>query len=251
VCAVPAAAADPVRLRVLFDNLPHDEGLTTGWGFACLIEGIGRTLMFDTGADGSVLLANMARLGIEAADVDAVFISHAHGDHTGGLAALLGRNPRVTLYLPASFPDELGRGAGRLGALVETVDGQPRRLFDGAYSTGEMGRDVREQALILDTEPGLVLVTGCAHPNVALMAEQAAGYLGRPIHLVLGGFHLQRGTEAEIREVIDRLRELGVRRVAPSHCTGDRARELMREAWGVNFVDSGLGAVVEIPAAGP
>jgi 7,8-dihydropterin-6-yl-methyl-4-(beta-D-ribofuranosyl)aminobenzene 5'-phosphate synthase len=245
------AAAGPARLQVLFDNLPHKEGLTTDWGFACLVQGVGKTLMFDTGANGRTLLGNMARLGVEPRELDAVFVSHAHGDHTGGLAALLSRNPRLALYLPASLPAELGHGAERLGATVETVDGQPRRLFHGVYSSGEMGSGVREQALILETGPGLVVITGCAHAGVSLVAEQAAEYLNKPIYLLMGGFHLQGKTDAEIREVIVRLRELGVRKVAPSHCTGNRARELMRETWGPDFVESGLGAVIEIPAEAP
>jgi 7,8-dihydropterin-6-yl-methyl-4-(beta-D-ribofuranosyl)aminobenzene 5'-phosphate synthase len=215
------------------------------------VEGIGKLLMFDTGANGRVLLGNMALRGLEPGDLDAVFVSHAHGDHTGGLAALLSRNPRLTLYLPASLPAELGHGAERLGATVETVDGQPRRLFHGVYSSGEMGSGVREQALILETGPGLVVITGCAHPGVTRIAEQAIEYLNKPIYLLMGGFHLRGETDDAIRAVVARLRELGVRKLAPSHCTGSRARELMRDTWGLDFIESGLGAVIEIPADAP
>ena len=54
-------------------------------------------------------------------------------------------------------------------------------------------------------------------------------------------------SEAEIGSIIRRLQALGVRKVAPSHCTGDRALRLFRDAWKDDFVDSSLGAVIEVP----
>lgn len=115
------------------------------------------------------------------------------------------------------------------------------------YSTGEMGTTIKEQALIVDTPRGLLVITGCAHPDVADMAERAKKYLGKDIYLLMGGFHLGGKTDAEIRTVTKRLKALGVRKVAPSHCTGDSAIRLFREEWKNNFVEGGMGAVIEIP----
>ncbi|MGD8597813.1 MAG: MBL fold metallo-hydrolase, partial [Anaerolineae bacterium] len=58
-------------------------------GLAFLIEAESRRVLFDTGQSGSVLLHNLDLLGVEPATIDAVAISHAHYDHTGGLPALL------------------------------------------------------------------------------------------------------------------------------------------------------------------
>jgi len=41
------------------------------------------------------------------------------------------------------------------------------------------------------------------------------------------------------------IQTLGVRRVAPSHCTGDQAIAHFREQWGEDFVRSGCGAFIE------
>ncbi len=241
-----AVATDALQFHVVFNNVPYKAGLETGWGFACLIEGLDTTVLFDTGASGEVLVSNMEHLGLDPKSVQAVVLSHPHQDHTGGLSAVLARQPGVTVYLPESFPADFKHSVQAAGAAVDVIAG-PRRLFDGVHSTGVMGSVVKEQALIVDTSAGLVLVTGCAHPNVAEMAERAKKVHGKDIYLLMGGFHLLSSSRAEIRSVIARLRELGVLKVAPSHCTGDEAIEMFRDAWGEEFVDGGLGAVIDVP----
>jgi 7,8-dihydropterin-6-yl-methyl-4-(beta-D-ribofuranosyl)aminobenzene 5'-phosphate synthase len=236
------SSEDRLRLHVVFNNVPYREGLESSWGFSCLIVGLDKTILFDTGGDGGILLSNMRHLGLDPKAVDAVVLSHIHLDHTGGLGALLARNPHVTVYMPESFPTAFRQEIQSLGAAVETVSG-PWQLMDGVYSTGEMGFAIKEQALILDTQEGLVLITGCAHPNVADMAERAKTYLKKNICLLMGGCHLGGSSDAEIRVIIRRLKELGVRRVAPSHCTGHLAIRMFRDAWGDDFIEGGLGAL--------
>lgn len=235
---------DHIRLHVVYNNLPLKAGLQAGWGFACLIEGLNMSVLFDTGGDGNILLSNMQKLSLEAGAVGAVVLSHIHGDHTGGLEMILSRSPDVTVYVPESFPASFTREVKQLGAVVETVSGA-RQLFDSVYSTGEMNHGIKEQALIVETVRGVIVITGCAHPGVADMAERAHSFLGRDIYLLMGGFHLGGRSDAEIRAIIKRLKALGVEKVAPSHCTGDKAIHLFREAWGGNFIEGGLGAVVE------
>jgi 7,8-dihydropterin-6-yl-methyl-4-(beta-D-ribofuranosyl)aminobenzene 5'-phosphate synthase len=224
------AEHDKVTLHVVFNNLPYKTGLKTSWGFACLIDGLDKVVLFDTGGNGDILLSNMQQLGLDADSVEAIVLSHIHGDHTGGLAAFLARNPDVTVYVPESFPASFQQELTHLGAAVETVSG-PRQLLNSVHSTGEMGRATKEQALIVDTSGGLVVITGCAHPNVADMAEQAQAYLGKNIFLLMGGFHLGGESDEEIRAIIKRLKSLGVKKVAPSHCTGDAAIGMFRDAW--------------------
>jgi len=239
------AGQDQIRLHVVFNNLPYKVGLQTGWGFACLIEGLDKVILFDTGGDGDILLSNMQKLALDPHAVEAVVLSHIHGDHTGGLSAFLARNPDVTVDMPESFPAWFQQEVKQLGAVMETIAG-PRRLFGSVHSTGEMNHGIKEQALILDTSRGLVVITGCAHPNVADMAEHAQAYLGKNLYLLMGGFHLGGKSDAEIRTIIKRLKALGVRKVAPSHCTGDNAIRLFRDTWNEDFIEGGLGAVIEV-----
>ncbi len=237
---------DRLRLQVVFNNIPYQSDLQTGWGFSCLITGPEWAVLFDTGGDGRILLANMQRLGLAVEELDAVVLSHIHGDHTGGLGAILERKTELTVFMPHSFPASFEREVGRCGARAEIVDG-PRRLGEGLYSTGEMGRAIKEQALIVDARPGLIVITGCAHPGVEHMAEQAMRYRGAGISLLMGGFHLGGLPDAQLEAVIKQLKALHVKKIAPSHCTGDRAMAMFHAAWGRDFVAGGLGAMIEVP----
>ena len=236
--------SDRPRLTVLFDNVPQVEGLQTSAGFACLVQGLERTVLFDTGGDGEILLSNMQKLGIDPAVVDVVFLSHAHWDHINGLQRFLEENPDVEVWMPAHFPETVREQVRTAGARLRIVEG-PARLFDGAHTTGEMGSQLIEQALVLETRAGLALVTGCAHPNIADIVEQTRRRHKRTVYLIAGGFHLRSTQEAELGTVMRSLEQDGVTRVAPSHCTGESAVTAFRRTWGDGFVESGCGAVIE------
>jgi 7,8-dihydropterin-6-yl-methyl-4-(beta-D-ribofuranosyl)aminobenzene 5'-phosphate synthase len=233
------------RLTVVFNNVAYKPGLATGWGFACIVQGYAKTILFDTGASGEVLLANLKSLGFSPSDVDVVVLSHAHGDHTGGLQRFLERRHDVTVYFPESFPATYKTTITGYGAKVVTTN-KPQSLFDGVHTTGELGRAIKEQALILDTPRGLVLITGCAHPHIDKIAAVAKDYLHKDIYLLMGGFHLLDRSETDIKNIIKALKSLGVQKVAPSHCTGETAMALFRDAWQDNYIEGGLGAVIEI-----
>ena len=242
----PQATTPPLRITVVYNNVPYAPELTTAWGFAAVIETGRGTVLFDTGGDGPTLLANMQQLGIDPKSIDVVVLSHIHGDHTGGLADLLAHRPNVTVYMPRSFPDAFRRAVERRGARIEHVR-DPRHLFANLYSTGEMGEGTDEQALIIDTSTGLVTLTGCSHPGIVDVATAARTYRDKEIHLLMGGFHLDEQGDRSLRATLQALQELGVQKVAPSHCTGDRAIALFRKQWGNDFVEGGCGAVIEIP----
>jgi 7,8-dihydropterin-6-yl-methyl-4-(beta-D-ribofuranosyl)aminobenzene 5'-phosphate synthase len=98
---------NPVRVTSVFNNISSRTGLKTGWGYACLIEGMEKTVLFDTVADGRRLLFNMRHLEKRPENVDTIVLSHSHQDHVGGLKAFLALNPHVTVYAPASFPSSV------------------------------------------------------------------------------------------------------------------------------------------------
>jgi len=92
-----------MKITILYDNTVFKEGLQPDWGFSCLIKAHNRTILFDTGSNGSILLENMKKLKIQPSSIDDVFISHAHFDHIGGLSAFLNKNNQVNVYVPVSF----------------------------------------------------------------------------------------------------------------------------------------------------
>ena len=79
--------------------------------------------------------------------------------------------------------------AKRAKAELTLVKG-PRRLGEGLWSTGTMGRGTKEHGLILATQLGPALITGCAHPGTHRMAARATAVTEKRLRLVLGRFHL-------------------------------------------------------------
>jgi 7,8-dihydropterin-6-yl-methyl-4-(beta-D-ribofuranosyl)aminobenzene 5'-phosphate synthase len=232
-----------VEIKVLFDNYTTDPKLATAWGFAALVTFDGHTILFDTGADGTMLVANADLMDVDLNAVEAIVISHAHADHTAGLPAVLDRIGPRPLYLLGSFPASLREGAGHQCETTMVPDAG-FDLFEGLHLTGNAGGSIPEQALVAETSEGLVVVTGCAHPGILEIVRLAAERYGRPIHLVMGGFHLGGQPMSSIQAIIEGFRELGVAHVAPTHCTGDEAIAAFREAWGSDFVQAGVGAVI-------
>jgi 7,8-dihydropterin-6-yl-methyl-4-(beta-D-ribofuranosyl)aminobenzene 5'-phosphate synthase len=229
-----------MALTLVFDNNPFDPRLQTSWGFAAWLEYGDRTVLFDTGGNGSLLLRNMAVLDLDPQTVDIVVLSHIHGDHTGGLASLLAVNPQVTVYLPQAFPTRFKDQVHAAGAAVVEVDA-PIEILPGLWSTGQMGTGIVEQALVAGTEEGLVVVTGCAHPGVDKMVARANEIAQDKIALVVGGFHLGGSSRRRIENIISELQRLGVQQVAPCHCTGEKAKEMLRHAYGEGFFANGVG----------
>lgn len=233
-------ALQPKTITVVYDNYPYKKGLTTAWGFSCLVRGWDKTILFDTGGDGRLLLSNMEKLGIDPQEIETVVLSHIHGDHVGGLASLLHRHHKVTVVIPPSFPADFKEGVRRSGALVQEVAGFTE-LCGGVHTTGEMGISIKEQSLVLRTAQGLIVITGCAHPGVVQIVEAIKAHFKEDILLVMGGFHLSGEGRKEIQGIIARLQEMGVKNVGPCHCSGEMARKLFQEAYGKACVPVGVG----------
>ena len=243
----PAPESRSPELVIVYDNNPFDNRLRTAWGFSCLIRLPQETILFDTGGDSSTLLYNMRQLQIDLAEVDAVVLSHIHGDHVGGLSGFLEQNSAVTVYLPQSFPQSFKDEVKASGANVEEVY-EARGLFSGVYTTGELGHGTREQSLIITTTKGLVIITGCAHPGVVNIIRKAKEIVpDNKVYLVMGGFHLSGASSAQIESIIDGFVDLAVENVAPCHCSGDGTRRLFKERYGQNYIESGVGKRIPLP----
>lgn len=237
-----------ITMTILYDNNPYDHRLKTAWGFSCLIEFGGKTVLFDTGGDGGILLHKMKVLNKAPEAIDIVVLSHSHGDHTGGLGGLLRGKSNSKIYIPESFPEDFDRAMKDYRATVVRVNA-PIEICQGFVSTGEMGHGIKEQSLIVNTQNGTVLVTGCAHPGILEIIEKAKAIAREDIYMVIGGWHLFSMGEREIKGIIDSFLRMGIQKVAPCHCTGDLAMAMFKKTYGRNFIQAGVGRVIQ--AGGP
>jgi len=243
--STPSKVVGKLTITILYDNNDYDERLETAWGFSCLVEGLEKTILFDTGGDSSILLSNMAKLAIDPRDVEAIIISHIHHDHLGGLAGFLRENSRVTVYLPKHFPDNIKSVVRQSGAELTEVH-QAIMICHNAYSTGELGIGIKEQSLVVESGKGLVVITGCAHPGVVNVVREAKKLLQNDIHLVLGGFHLCSMGASQIEDIVNKFRGEGVEKVAPCHCSGDLARSAFEKVYGKDFIPVAVGSKLGI-----
>lgn len=229
------------KISIIYDNNSTDRRIRSSWGFAALVEHAGKQMLFDTGANGEILLHNASVMGVDLQSVPNLFLSHAHRDHTGGVAALL--RPGLQVFIPRSFP-------ARFFSHIKAAGATPVVVFDalqcleGFLSTGQLGTGIPEQSLVVEAPEGPVLVTGCAHPGIVNIAERATRLAGRPLSLVLGGFHLGGATDREVLAIASALKELGIERIAPCHCTGRRATKLLVQSFGEGGAAVAAGSII-------
>jgi 7,8-dihydropterin-6-yl-methyl-4-(beta-D-ribofuranosyl)aminobenzene 5'-phosphate synthase len=278
--AAGSDAQQAQRVTILYDAFGPPSGLEKDWGFAALIEYGGRRVLFDTGNDAGILERNVKRLGIDLTRLDAVVLSHRHGDHTSGLGHLLQVNKDVIIWAPregAFFKSEpprefLARHPDLPRNLRYFEGGQPTRwvsgtpwsganfaqvtatteILPGFYllttRSGKPGTlEMNEVSLAVRTPKGLVVLVGCAHPGVENILAQAAKIDAR-LHMVVGGFHLVLTPREDIERVAGVLhQELKVERVAPGHCTSELGFAILLDRFKERFEEAGLGAVLVLP----
>jgi len=213
-----------MKVTIIYDNETSRKDLRADWGFSCLVETHGKRILFDTGAKGDILLDNMKKLNIEPSSVDAVFISHADWDHTGGLFDFLKKNNDVALYIPVSYriPPDSARE-------VVVVKG-PMEISDGLFSTGEL--QGIEQSLVVITDRGPVVITGCSHPGVGDILD-AASVHGK-VYALIGGLH---GFEE-----FERLEGIPV--ICATHCTEFKAQ--IASHCPDTYIEGGAGRILKI-----
>jgi 7,8-dihydropterin-6-yl-methyl-4-(beta-D-ribofuranosyl)aminobenzene 5'-phosphate synthase len=251
-----------IVITVLVENSVQGRGLMAEHGLAFHVQAGSESLLFDTG-QSALLVENARRLGLDLSRLGAMAVSHGHYDHTGGLHAVWGLSPDAPLYLhPGAMiarfvrnPDgrtrdvavsEPVREAVHLRAAQCRMTSAPGEVMKGVFLTGEIPRETDfedvggsfvldeagtrpdpiqdDQALFFDTRDGVVLLLGCAHAGVVNTLRQVRRLTrDRPIRQVFGGMHLLCASPERLARTVQALRELGIERFGPAHCTGAAA----------------------------
>lgn len=246
-CAARAQdEASTCRLTIVYDNYRVSPGQTSDWGFSCFIEGYEQSILFDTGASGSVLVSNLQQSSIAVSSIDSVVLSHGHNDHAGGLFSLAGAGSAVDIYCTSASRRSLSGTLPSRMTLIEVSE--THEICSGVWTTGEFRGSIIEHALVLQTVQGLVVMTGCAHPGIVRIIEAVVSiFPEEPIHLLIGGFHLLDNSVSSQRSIAGQLRDLGVEQVAPTHCSGTMARIVFAEIFRDGYLEAGVGWTLELP----
>ncbi len=278
--AAPVNAQETKSITILYDAFGAPSALVRDWGFAAFVEYGGKRVLFDTGNNAKIFEHNAKQLGIDLKRLDAVVISHRHGDHTSGLSYVLEVNADVKIYVPqeSSFfkaPMSLGFLAPYPGLPAELryYDGKPPEqlisgtpwekanfeivtktleIFPGFFvlttrSQKPGALEMNEVSLAIRTSKGLAVVVGCSHPGVEKILEEAAK-IDSQIYTVTGGFHLVLTPQEEIQRVATVLHDsLKIERVAPGHCTSELGFAVFLDRFKERFDRAGPGSVISLP----
>lgn len=245
------------------------------------MEAGGKRILFDTGNNSEIFAHNIKAKGVDLTQLDFVVMSHRHGDHMGGLNYLLRINPDVMIYAPkenfgvfgSSFPGTFYRRNESLPAEMRYFDGNPPEIlhFGTPWPEGKFNQisettevapgfhlimlkgswgvdlDVMEISLAIDTPQGIVLIVGCSHPTIEKIVEVVSTTIDKPIHLVVGGLHLLPAKDEETQRIANVLHDNAkVGWIAPVHCTGEHAFEILKKTFGVRYLYGGLGTTITL-----
>jgi 7,8-dihydropterin-6-yl-methyl-4-(beta-D-ribofuranosyl)aminobenzene 5'-phosphate synthase len=242
-------------------------------GVSYLIKTDQQTVLFDVGFNAnrespSPLQHNMAELGIKLSEIDTLFLSHHHLDHSGGQHWVnnntfsLGNeqvdlaNKKIFSPVPIKYPNvdvQVIPDASIVGPGLASIGAISRQLFMGSIS---------EQALAINVEgKGLVLVVGCGHQTLPKILQRTSRVFDQPIYGLVGDLHypvpegrlellginlqqifasgegpLQPITQATITKEMKMLKALGPSLVAlGSHDTSDQVIEDFSQLFGETY----------------
>ena len=216
-----------MKLTIIYDNENYLENLENGWGFSCVIESKKERILFDTGWKGNILAENMKKLnlGFGIEDIGIVILSHQHWDHIGGLPYIMNKCRKLKIFILKSFSEHMKEDIKKQHSVIEISKAQ--KITESIYTTGEIGDWIKEQSIMIETKNGLLVITGCAHPGLDNILENASR-LGN-IYGVLGGFHDFRN--------LDVLENLDL--IVPCHCT--RYKKEIKSRFPDKTITGGVG----------
>ena len=252
------------------------------WGFSALIEADGKKILFDTGSRPNTVINNAKELNIDLSDIEHVYLSHNHKDHTGGLINLKKNfpnafsNAHIGEGIFYSRPNSNGTEHYILQNKSKLEDLKidfktyvnPTQLLPGLWTTGQIPRKYDEknwsslgkiidkngdesedtipedQSLFFDTDKGIVLISGCGHAGLANTLDYVKEIIpNRPIYKIIGGFHLLNLDDKKLEWTAKKMEESGVKYFVGAHCTGINSTYSIREYMNLSPENALVGSV--------
>ena len=243
-----------MNIHVLVENNSH-EAFKGEHGLSLFLEIGELKILFDTG-QSSLFIKNAVKMGVDVHTANFVVLSHGHYDHGNGLEYLI--NKELVCHIgsfvqrfrkaddhPIGLPLSLQEAQKRFTLRMSSapIELYPKVYFMGeiervysferpkAFSYLESGQDdpiLDDSALVIKTEEGNVIITGCSHSGICNIVRQAITITGDVrTYAIFGGFHLKKVND-QVRKTIDVLRETGVKHLYPVHCTSQEVVNAIR-----------------------
>jgi 7,8-dihydropterin-6-yl-methyl-4-(beta-D-ribofuranosyl)aminobenzene 5'-phosphate synthase len=143
---------------------------------------------------------------------------------------------------------EIGEGLFLTGEIPRTMEFEAGedRLKVKLNDTFAVDSFPDDEALVLSTKKGLVVLLGCSHAGTINTLRYVQSKLkDEPIYAVIGGTHWGFMDERDFASSIEILKKMDINMIGVSHCTGiPVAHRLMNEFSGAFYAS--VGTVIEV-----
>lgn len=263
-----------MKIINLMEDTAGEKDVFTEHGFCIYIETAKQKILVDTGASEKTW-DNARRLGINIREVNLVFLSHGHYDHSGGILSFVEQNPDAKIYMHV----HAGQDYYHLKGSKEKYIGIDKKIMDLpqvvllehgceinediSVFSGVTGRRKwpqsnlklkkkengvyvqdsfdHEQYIVVNDKGKKILISGCAHNGILNILDRFRELYSSDPDIVISGFHMVKGTDYNteektlIQDVAKELYEMNAQ-FYTGHCTGAVAFQMMKEIMGDKLI---------------
>ncbi len=278
------SAITDISITVIAEDTAPNRHFVPVHGLCLHLDFDGHQVLLDSAQEHG-LAPNAKHLGINPENIEFLVLSHGHYDHTGGIAWLIdnGFSGGVCYHPDALEPSWSrskngssrpigipGKDAAALqsGKAVLMPSAGPREIIPGMMTTGYIERTHRneessiffkdraleqadsipeDQALFFNTSKGIVVCCGCCHAGLANTLNRVAELSGASsIYALIGGLHLYNAPLQIIKSAIDAINHRNIQVIAPGHCTGALAIEMLHNRFAKRVIPLHCGRKIAI-----
>ena len=261
-----------INITVLNDDRCENKKCLTSHGFSLLLENNDLKILFDVGQD-DLFIKNAESLNIDLKDIDFIVLSHGHYDHSVGLkffndkvklichpdCVVWRKSKRTSVYngipfskeeLEAKFdviftkePYFITKDIAFLGQ-IERKNKFECKKFPSILKDGSDDIALDDTGLIINTEKGLIVISGCGHSGICNTIEQAKKITNKSkVYAVIGGFHLKE-IDDQVEKTIEYFKNEKINKLYLGHCNSDLVcnyfKERMHNIADVKVIGAGM-----------
>ena len=234
-----------MKITVLVENNSRiNNYLIAEPAFSLFLEHENKKILFDTGYSDA-FIQNSKKLNIDLNKITDIVLSHGHDDHTGGLKFLNIIDKNITFIAHPNLFDEKLEPDGTFYGCPLTKEElnfkfnlnltkKPYYITSDLLFLGEIknnkSKDIDDSALVCIINNELLIITGCSHSGIINVINYAKEITGlNKIFGILGGMHLIRESEDEIKKISEFFKKENIKYLAPCHCCDLKSKIILAQ----------------------